>query len=235
MTRAILVCGCAALALSACSKKSETAASGGAAPATAVASATGPATPPTRKAGLWEQTMTSESTPVGAAMNQTIRMCVDEASEAKMKWWATENRKGRSECAEQSVSRKLGGGWSFHSVCDVGDGGKVTADGEATGDFGSHYKVEVHSVMTGSPMAQANVSHKMTMEAVWKGPCPAGMKGGDIEMPGGMRINTLDAAGGAAPTINGLKPGERPTPEQIQQMRTQAMEMAKRMKAAEGK
>lgn len=235
MTRAILVCGCAALALSACSKKSDTAATGGTAPDAAVASAPGPVTPPTRKAGLWEQTMVSESAPVGRAMNQTLRMCVDDASEAKMKWWATENRKGGSTCAEQSVSRKLGGGWSFHSVCDVGDGGKVTADGEATGDFGSHYKVEIHSVMTGSPMAQANVSHKMTMEATWKGPCPAGMKGGDIEMPGGMKINTLDAARGAAPTIDGLKPGQRPTPEQIAQMRAQAMAMAKAAREQQGK
>jgi len=111
----------------------------------------------------------------------------------------------------------------------MGDGGKVVSDGEATGDFGSHYKVNVTSVTSGSSFAQSNGTHKIAIEADWKGPCPAGMKGGDIEMPGGMRINMTDAANG--PTINGVKPGERPTPEQMAQMRAQAMEMAKRMKA----
>lgn len=224
MTRAILVCGCAALALSACSKKTDTAAAtGGSAPAAATASA--PAAPmsvPTRKSGLWEQTMNLTK------MTQTIRMCVDEASEAKMKWWATENRRGGVDCSEQAVTPKLGGGWSFHSVCKMGDSGTVTSDGEATGDFGSHYKVDVTSTTSGSAMAQANGVHKIEIEATWKGPCPADMKGGDIEMPGGMKINMVDAANGAP---NGFKPGQRPTPEQMAQMRAQAMEMAKRMKA----
>jgi hypothetical protein len=71
----------------------------------------------------------------------------------------------------------------------------VTSDGSATGDFGSHYKVELTSTTSGSSMAEANGAHKMSMEGTWKGPCPADMKGGDIEMPGGMRVST---AGGVA-------------------------------------
>ena len=71
----------------------------------------------------------------------------------------------------------------------------MTSDGTATGDFGSHYKVDVTSVTSGSSMAEANGTHKVSMEGVWKGPCPAGMKGGDMEMAGGMRIST---SGGVA-------------------------------------
>jgi hypothetical protein len=127
-------------------------------------------------------------------MVQSVRMCLDEASEAKLKWWSTENRRGRSECSEQSISAKLGGGWKIHSVCDMGDGGKVVSDGEASGDFNSHYKVEVTSVTSGSAMAQSNGTHKISMDASWKGPCPAGMKPGDMEMPGGMRISTSGGA-----------------------------------------
>jgi hypothetical protein len=233
MKRAILVAAAAVLALAACSKKADTAATGAATPTVAAAPSL---TPPTRKAGLWEQTMTLErSSGAAQPFMQGTKMCLDEASEAKMKWWATENRRGKSECAEQAITPRLGGGWSFHSVCSLGDGAKVTADGQATGDFGSHYKVDITSVTSGSAMAQSNGTHKMTIEATWKGPCPAGMKGGDIEMPGGMRVNMVDAAGRAAAAPEGFKPGQRPTPEQMAQMRAQAMEMAKRMKAGEAK
>jgi hypothetical protein len=185
MKRAILICGCAALALSACSKKADTGAAPSASAPAPVAAA--PAAPPTRKGGLWEQAMDM------GQMKQTIRMCVDEASEAKTKWWSTERHGGQSNCAEQSVT-PTPGGWAFHSVCTTGDGGKVTSDGTATGDFGTHYKVEMTAVTSGSAMAQANGTHKMSMEGSWKGPCPAGMKPGDMEMPGGMRISTSGGA-----------------------------------------
>ena len=233
MKRAFLASGCAVLALAACSKTDTTAKVTAAATTStnvATGAISGPATPPSRKAGLWEQSM-SLAMPSGEKhqMMQATRMCLDAASEAKMKWWATENRRGENKCAEQSISPKLGGGWTFHSVCNMGDGGKVTSDGEATGDFGSHYTVNVNSVTSGSAMAQSNGVHKISIEATWKGPCPADMKPGDIEMPGGMKINMVDAAN--APSAEGFKPGQRPTAAQMAQMRAQAMEMARKMKA----
>ncbi|HEY0437305.1 MAG TPA: SIMPL domain-containing protein [Phenylobacterium sp.] len=233
MKRAWLTCGCAALALAACSKTgTKAAADGGAAAAPVASAAPTSSSPPARKAGLWEQSM-SMSLPSGEKhqIAQAIRTCVDAASEAKLKWWATENRPGKTMCSEESVTPKLGGGWAFHSVCNMGDSGKVASDGEATGDFGSHYRVDVTSVTTGSAMAQSNGTHKMAIEATWKGACPADMKPGDVEMPGGMKINLVDAANGAGATVNGIRPGQRPTPEQMAQMRAQAMEMARRMKA----
>ena len=227
MQRAILICGCAALALVGCSKKTEPAAAGGQPPAAApTATPAAPAAPPSRKAGLWEQSMAMPG------VNQTIKMCVDEATEAKAKWWSTEGR-GKSDCAEQSVT-PTPGGWAFHAVCATGDGAKVTSDGTATGDFGSHYKVDVTSVTSGSSMAQANGTHKVSIESTWKGPCPEGMKGGDMEMPGGMRIS----ASGGPPHVEGgpmgLKPGQVPSQADIAKMRAQAMDMAKAMKAQQG-
>lgn len=219
MKRAILVSGLALLALGACAKKTETAATGEAVATTATAPA--PMTPPTRKPGLWEQKIST------ANINQTMKMCIDEAVEQKMKWWGSQ-ASGKSDCAEQKITPHLGGGWDFHSVCKMGESGTVTSDGQATGDFGSHYKVEVNSVTAGSPMAQANGPHKTTIEATWTGPCPAGMIGGDMEMPGGMKINMLhamDATAGMARGADG-----RPTPEAMAKMRAQAMEMAKAMK-----
>jgi hypothetical protein len=187
MKRAILISGCAALALGACSKKADTAATtGGSAPTAAAAPAPAPVMP-TRKPGLWEQAVD-----VGG-VKHTISMCVDEASEAKVKWWSTERSAGSSDCSEQRVT-PTAGGWSFHSVCQHGDGGTVTADGVATGEFGTHLKIDVTSVTTGASMPQANGTHKVSMESTWKGPCPTGMKGGDIAMADGMRVSTVGGA-----------------------------------------
>jgi hypothetical protein len=234
MKRAILVSAAALLALAACSKKTDTAATGTAAPATATAAATpaAPATPPSRKAGLWEQKISTDK------ISQTMKMCLDAAADQKMKWWGSQ-APGKSNCEQQSITPHLGGGWDFHAVCAMGESGTVTSDGSATGDFSSHYKVEVTSVTSGSPMAQANGTHKATIEATWTGPCPADMKPGDMELPGGMKINMS----GGSPTVT-TGPGGMDMaklraqamsghmdPAEMAKLKAQAAEMAKAAKS----
>ncbi|HZZ32103.1 MAG TPA: DUF3617 family protein [Phenylobacterium sp.] len=220
MKRAILICGAAVLALTACSKKTETAATGSSPPATASAPApappAGPMSLPSRKAGLWEQTVTSEK------MHQTVSMCLDAALDQKMKVWGSQN--GKSQCAEEKITRHLGGGYDFHAVCAMGESGTVTSDGVVSGDFGSRYTVDVTSTTAGSPMPQANGAHKISIAASWKGPCPADMKAGDMMLPGGIKFNVADATsrGGA---------GGKMTSADIARMRAQAMEMKKQMEA----
>ncbi len=226
MKRLIGISAVALVALAGCSKKTDTAASAGGAgaPAAATASDAKPAAlsaMPTRKAGLWEQTISSEQ------MHQTTKMCLDDMTEQKMKWWATESRGDiKSMCPEQSMTPKLTGGWHVHSVCKMGDAGTVTSDGDVTGDFGSHYTMTMTSVTTGSAMAQANGTHKMTMEGSWKGACPPDMRAGDMVMPGGMKINTLDMAAGK-PAIAGMGAGGHMSSADIAKLRAQAQEMAK--------
>ena len=73
--RRVLVLCVGLLALAACQKKSETAAVGD----TPSAAATAPAAslgPPKRKPGLWTQTVSS------GGMTQTMKLCLDEATEA---------------------------------------------------------------------------------------------------------------------------------------------------------
>ena len=227
----ILLASVAALAtLAACSKKTDTTAANGAATGTAAnTTATAPASSnpavpasfPSRKAGLWEQTVSSDQ------FHQTMRMCLDEATDAKMKVWGSQMRGGKADCAEQKITPHLGGGWDFHAVCNMGESGTVTSEGQATGDFNSHYTVDVTSTTAGSPMAQANGVHKVKMDATWKGPCPADMKGGDMELPGGMKINVLDAMNGK-PAFAGAGPNGHPDRAQMEAMRKQAMDMAGR-------
>ncbi len=207
MKRAIGISALAVLALAACGKK-ETA--GPAAPsqmAAAPEAAPAPMTPPRRKVGLWEHTMHM------AQMTQTSRICFDDAVNDKMSLWG--QQAGKEACKEQSITPKLGGGWTFHSVCEMGSGGKVVSDGETSGDFNSHYTVKVKSVTTGAQAAQMNGDHEMTLEATWKGPCPADFKPGDMEV-NGMKINMLSMT----PDMPAMK-GHRPSPEQIAAIRKQ--------------
>lgn len=222
MKRAILLSAAALLALGACSKKPEVAATGGATSTSATASApAAPLTPPSRKPGLWAQTMST------ANISQTMKICLDETVEQKMKWWGSQASNG-PDCAEQKITPHVGGGWDFHSVCKMGESGTITSDGSATGDFNSHYKVEINSVTSGSPMPQANGPHKSVIDATWTGPCPADMKPGDMAMPNGMKINMLHAMDATAGMTHG--PGGRPSADDIAKMRAQAMEMAKAAK-----
>jgi hypothetical protein len=226
MKRTVTVVGLAALTLlglGACGKKSE---GGGETTSVAIVKqapspgspAAAALTPPPRKAGLWEQKIST------AGMNQTMKMCLDESVDQKMKWWGSQAQKsGDSGCEQERVTPHAGGGWDFHAVCKMGESGTVTSDGAATGDFSSHYKVDINSVTTGSPMAQANGAHKTTIEATWMGPCPTGMVAGDMEMPGGMKINMLHAMDATSPGMGG---SGRPSAADIARMRAQAKAMA---------
>ncbi|HEV7385596.1 MAG TPA: hypothetical protein VGN89_12010, partial [Phenylobacterium sp.] len=97
MKRAIGIAAVALLALAGCQKKTETAATGTAASATATAPAApaGPLTPPPRKPGLWTQTVSM------AQMQQTTKLCLDEATDKQMAWWGSQAAK--TTCPEQTI------------------------------------------------------------------------------------------------------------------------------------
>src|SRR3954466_15249188 len=119
MKRVIGISAMALVALGACAKKTETASTGTAAPAAASAPAA-PMAPPSRKPGLWAQTIST------TGMTQTIKMCLDAAVDQKMKWWGSSQMgKGGGDCSEQRVTPRAGGGWDFHSVCKMGESGTV--------------------------------------------------------------------------------------------------------------
>lgn len=188
--RKLFVMGAAILALAACGKKpADGAATGESKSAAAQAPAASPM-PPKRKPGLWAQTLHT------AGITQTTKICLDSDTEAKMTVWG--QAVGKDACAKQSF-RPIPGGWAFESTCNMGDSGTIVSKGEATGDFSSRYTVKVASTTTGASMAKANGAHMMSLDAVWEGPCPAGMKGGDVQlqipgMKGGMTINVEQLA-----------------------------------------
>ena len=202
----VLVSTACVLALAACSKKPAAAPDASSAAAPAVASApAAPMTPPERKAGRWEQKMST------AGMTQVSRIGFSDEVNKKMSLWG--QQAGDDQCTSKSVTPTVGG-WKFASTCNMGSGGTIVSSGEARGDFGSHYTVDIRSSTTGAGAPQMNGEHVMTLEATWKGPCPADFKPGDMELPGGMKINMLTMGAGGPGSSGG-----KPSAEQVAAMR----------------
>lgn len=175
-----------AAAVAGCGQKVKDTASGEG-PAAAVAPAAAPAaqTLPTRKPGLWEQTMT-----MAGGTSRIVKVCTDEAFEKKVSWAG--GQMAGAICTEQTMTPGASGGWTFHSVCDMGTGGKTITEGVASGDFSSSFEIKTTSTTTGAAVPQMNGAHEMTIMSTWKGACPADWKPGDTEVPGGGRVNVGD-------------------------------------------
>lgn len=175
------IAGMAIFAVAACSKDSKTEASGQtvAAPVVEV---------PARKPGLWKQTLLVE----GVDMIQTVQLCLDAASDAKLAWWGQSGFK--QACSKNEIVKQPDGSWKFSSVCE-GGGVKTTNDGSAVGNFESKYQIRADSTTTGAPVPQMNGSRTITIDAEWVGECPAGMAPGDMELPNGQRMNMLEVSG----------------------------------------
>ena len=92
-------------------------------------------------------------------------------------------------CAMQQ-SRDSSGNMVFDATCDIG-GRKTKTHGVISGDFQSHYTLDIVTDSEGGNPALPKHS-EMTQEATWIGACPAGMKPGDMVMPGGRTINLLE-------------------------------------------
>jgi hypothetical protein len=151
---------------------------------------------PNRKPGLWEIKING-----GQMAAPTIQQCTDETTDKDMR--TSFGPMGKNMCEKQDMKRTATG-YAIDATCNVA-GMTSTSHTEISGDFNSAYTVKVSSSRPGS--AEGTVTeHSMTMNAVWKGPCAADQKAGDIIMPGGLKMNIKDMEklhslipGGAAP------------------------------------
>ena len=137
---------------------------------------------PSRKAGLWEITMTV----AGLNMTQTVKQCIDAATDAKMLEMGKESQAQPGMKCTSGGPRKDGAGYVAESSCS-GNGTKMTTRSVFTGDFQSTYRSESTTKFT--PPVSGFSEQKMTMDAHWKGPCEAGQRPGDMIMPGGIKMN----------------------------------------------
>lgn len=187
MRRTLALAALSLVALSACHKKPAEApkppAAPGSGPTARGDAAATLAAMPERTPGLWAQKVST------AGIAQATQVCLDKAVEQRFTWWG--QHAGQGACSRTSITARPGGGWNFASTCDMGADGRTSTKGEVTGDFARSYRVTAQSTISGAQAPQMNGTHAMTLEASWKGPCPAGMKPGDMLLPGGMKINMM--------------------------------------------
>ena len=143
--------------------------------------------------GLWRTTISSEAMPTMSA-----RMCMDETMSALDTSAADEV----GDCA-QTITRTADG-FNFRSRCESGESTVTETTGSLTGDFQTAYRMEATTTTTGSSMADGTIS--MVTEATYEGPCPDDWRPGDMEIPGGMRVNILDAQAQAEAAMAGSPP-----------------------------
>ena len=152
---------------------------------------------PSRKAGLWEMTMTFEGR---GAPPQTMQQCIDAATDKSMQDMSAGMR-GQS-CSRREM-KKVGDTIVFDSVCSTG-AGTATSHGVVSGDFNSAYTVKINSKREGGP-PNMPAETNMSIAAKWLGACKADQKPGDIIMANGMKMNVTDMQKGGRP--GGMPPG----------------------------
>ncbi len=189
MRALVVFVACGALAaVAACGQKSSTQTQARTAEAPKAAVAATPAPAPTqwpkRKPGLWTQTMTLKA----QGFTRSFRFCVDQTSDEKM---GLDTQSADTRCQRKSMTRGADGSWTVVSTCDMGPAGRSESTVHVAGDFNTRYVMDVTSTTTGAAQPAMNGEHKMSMTAEWSGACPEGWSGGDVEMPGGRRINLL--------------------------------------------
>jgi hypothetical protein len=154
---------------------------------------------PTRRAGLWEVTMTHDgrNTPP-----QTMQQCTDAETDKLMN--AFGGALSADMCSKQDI-KKVGATLVISATCQIGPM-KSTSQSVVTGDFSSNYTVKVTSKIEGLPAgAQDAAGGSTTIQARWVGACKPGQRPGDIVMADGKTMNIrdlrklMDGAKGGAP------------------------------------
>ena len=140
---------------------------------------------PTRRAGLWEVTITHDgrNTPP-----QTMQQCTDAETDKLMN--AFGGALSADMCSKQEI-KKAGATLVINAVCQVGPM-KSTSQSVVSGDFSSNYTVKVTSKLEGVPAKVQDVGGATTIQARWVGACKAGQRPGDIVMANGQTMNIRD-------------------------------------------
>jgi hypothetical protein len=136
---------------------------------------------PSRKAGLWESTMSGTSS-VAATGGVKVKQCIDAATDRAAMTGAV-----AVKGCQQGPVVKTANGYELEATCKIGE---MTSKSRSviTGDFNSKVTVQVTALIsTGGGPAQES---KTTVESRYLGPCEAGQKPGDIIMPDGKVIKT---------------------------------------------
>ncbi len=138
---------------------------------------------PSRKPGLWEQKLVRDGR---TGMMGAMKMCVDASADRGIGLLG--RRLAAGDC-RRAIHEEGPGAYRFDSTCRPGDGSVVIIRGVATGDFASSYHVRSDIDVTGAPIDMMNGAHEVEVTARFMGPCPSGMRPGDVQLGSGLKVN----------------------------------------------
>ena len=147
-----------------------------------------------RKPGLWRITMNMGGASAGMP---AMSMCIDSKTDSSMQQMAENGAK--PDCSRNDIKR-AGNQMIMDSVCKMGDS-VSTSHGVMTFTGDTAYHMDM-TTRFNPPMA-GQAEHKMSQDAAWTGPCPAGVAPGDMVLPNGMKMNM-----GSMGAMMGKPPGK---------------------------
>ena len=154
---------------------------------------------PPRRAGLWENTMHMDGM---TKQMPSSKVCIDSATDAKMMAYGMHMK---AEGCEPVHVAGSGNVRTVDTLCHLNGG---TQKSHIMMNYMGDASYHMDMVTQFDPPMAGHAQSHVIQDAKWLGPCPAGMKGGDM-MINGMKINVLDS-------MQHPMEGGRLTPAQIQ-------------------
>ena len=149
------------------------------------------ASPMTQRPGLWEITTSVPGMPTGLVS----KLCMDSGLSERMVEVGMRGA-GDARCTQNNIV-KSGATVDVDSVCHM-SGRKVTSHIRMEMISDSEYRQTITSTM--EPPMGGNGKSTTTVTGKRLGDCPMDMKGGDMVVPGGMKMNMYDALNRSATT-----------------------------------
>lgn len=134
------------------------------------------------KPGLWQLSTSMAQMPQPMVM----KICVDAAMSDRL-IDAGQHMRGVS-CSKRDLHLRPGGA-TVDSVCTTA-GRTVTSHADIAMPTQTAFHETVQASI--SPSMGGHGQQRSTVDGQWQGQCPAGMHGGDMVMPGGMKMNMYD-------------------------------------------
>ena len=122
----------------------------------------------------------------------TSQQCVDANTDRQMQQRAFGGADAR---CEQKLARQVKGGWDLESSCKTGTSVAHTRL-ELRGDMNRAYTVD--SLTRYDPPRHGMAETRMTIQATWKGACPADLAPGQTRVIGGPKLPPRAAAAAAS-------------------------------------
>jgi hypothetical protein len=141
---------------------------------------------PMRKAGLWEVTISTGIKGGNSMPELKIRQCTDKTVETQLRDSMT-MQTARQACSKV-YTQKTATGYVVDAECAT-----MIAQTNISGDFETSYTMDQTATIK-DPTSGKTIHTVTTGKGKWLGAaCPAGWKAGDVELPGGRKMNIKDS------------------------------------------